>query len=290
MRSMIITAVALGAAAITTPVGAQIRASERATISQTVDGTVISLDYARPQARGREDIFGGIVPWGKQWTPGANWATTLEVSNQVEIDGHQVPAGKYSMWLIVQQGDWTLVLDPTTKLFHLSPPAESAEQIRFAVSPMQVEGWNEILEFRFTEVSATGAKLQLDWGNTEVPFQIAVQPSRDMTFSADSAAAYVGSYSLPWGPADNRQETEFTVYHEDGRLWARWEPSPLPNFDQLLMVWINDGWFNPGQWVDGDLKDVTVDVVFEFNVEDGQAVSFELRGPGDRLLSTGTRK
>ncbi len=42
---------------------AQIRASERGSLSQTIDGTVISLDYARPQVRGRSPIFGGFVHW-----------------------------------------------------------------------------------------------------------------------------------------------------------------------------------------------------------------------------------
>ncbi len=278
-----------GLALAAAPVSAQIRASERATISQTVDGTVISLDYARPQVRGRSEVFGGIVPWGKQWTPGANWATTLTVSSDVTINGQPLAAGGYSLWFIVEQDQWTMVLDPTTKLFHLSPPAESSEQLRLGVTP-ESGPYTEILEFRFTEISATGTKLQLNWGDTEVALDIGVPPSHDMTFSADSAAAYLGSYSLPWGPEDNRQETEITIYHEDGRLWARWDPSPLPNFDLMLFVWINDGWFNPGQWVDGSLQDVVVDVVFEFVVEDGKATGFELRGPGDRLLATGTRK
>src|SRR5512138_77827 len=59
--------------------GAQVRASERGSVSQTVDGTVIEVDYGRPRLKGRIP-FGGIVHWGEVWTPGANSATTLRVS------------------------------------------------------------------------------------------------------------------------------------------------------------------------------------------------------------------
>ena len=51
----------LAVMAIPAPVAAQIRASELATVSQTVDGTVIKLEYSRPRLRGRDTIFGGEV-------------------------------------------------------------------------------------------------------------------------------------------------------------------------------------------------------------------------------------
>ena len=78
-------------------VQAQIRASERATLSQTIDGTVISLDYARPRLRGRSPIFGKVVKWGELWTPGANWATTLEASKPIALGGQAVAKGKAVM-------------------------------------------------------------------------------------------------------------------------------------------------------------------------------------------------
>ena len=58
---------------------AQPRGSERSTMTQIVNGTTLTLDFARPVARGRENLFGGVIHWGETWTPGANWATTLEV-------------------------------------------------------------------------------------------------------------------------------------------------------------------------------------------------------------------
>ena len=72
----------------------QVKASEPATVSQTIDGTEIALAYSRPRARGRDSLFGKVVTWQEVWTPGANWATTLEVSRNVRVNGHQLPLGK----------------------------------------------------------------------------------------------------------------------------------------------------------------------------------------------------
>ncbi len=100
-------------------------------MSQTVDGTVITVEYSRPQARGRDSLFGGEVKWNEVWTPGANWATTLEVNRDIELDGHAVPKGKYSVWMVVEPEQWTVVLDPRAHLFHMKHPGPAPDQIRY---------------------------------------------------------------------------------------------------------------------------------------------------------------
>src|SRR5690349_18565433 len=86
--------------AIALPAAAQIRASERGSVSQTVDGTVIAVDYGRAQARGRDSLFGKVVRKKEVWTPGANQATTFQVSRDVTVGGKPLPAGKYSVWMV----------------------------------------------------------------------------------------------------------------------------------------------------------------------------------------------
>ena len=69
------SAAVLWVSAVTTaPAGAQIMASERAMVAQTVDGTRLTVDYSRPRARGRTNIYGGMEKWGITWTPGADGA------------------------------------------------------------------------------------------------------------------------------------------------------------------------------------------------------------------------
>src|SRR5688572_33459392 len=114
--SMRLKAIVIGMviAIAVTPAGltAQRRASELASVSQVVNGTRVTVEYSRPLARGRTP-FGerrdGIVHWGEVWTPGANWATTLEVDRDVELNGNRVAKGKYSVWTIPQPEEWTVM-------------------------------------------------------------------------------------------------------------------------------------------------------------------------------------
>lgn len=113
---------------------AQILASEKGSVAQTVDGTTITVTYSRPHARGRTGLFGSRVHWGEVWTPGANAATTLNVTQDVVLEGRPVPKGTYSVWIVVTRGPWEMVLDKDTTLFHTQGPKPRPGQIRFAAS------------------------------------------------------------------------------------------------------------------------------------------------------------
>ena len=131
---------ATGAASalLVAPGFAQVKASEHATISQTIDGTTITIEYSRPSLRGRTirgELFGDQIAWGHTWTPGANWATLFEANKDVVLDGVPVPAGRYSVWMKVDPDVWEVVLDPRDSLYHVARPEPSDDQIRFPATP-----------------------------------------------------------------------------------------------------------------------------------------------------------
>ena len=115
----------------------QVKLSEKATVSQTVNGTTISLEYYRPVARGRDTLFGKVVRWNETWTPGANWATTFDVDRDIRLHGHAVPRGKYSVWLIpARDSAWTFILNRNARLFHTRRPRGTDDDVvRFTVTP-----------------------------------------------------------------------------------------------------------------------------------------------------------
>lgn len=269
---------------------AQIRASERGSVSQTVDGTRITVDYARPRARGRSELFGGEIKWGEVWTPGANMATTLEVSKPIQLDGHPVAAGKYSVWMEVKEhGDWTMILDTTTHLFHTQrPKPDSTHQIRYSIHP-ESGPVTEVLTWSFSDISATSTTLAMQWGRVRVPLTIRVEPSHPITLSSDSARRYVGSYQLTTTDTVPKVST-FSVKYVSGSLWSDWSGAPFPDFNHMLLIRIADGWFIPAIWKDGAIYDVMDDLVLEFKGDSGAATGFDLRAPGDDLWATAVRK
>ena len=271
----------------------QIRASEIGTMSQIIDGTKITVEYSRPRARGRDPLFGGrVVTWNEVWTPGANWATTLETSKDIALNGTKVPKGKYSVWMVVRQdGNWTTILDPRVRRYHMEPPDSTGQQVRIALRPTQAP-FAEVLTWSMPALSATGGTLSMHWGTTLVSMDVGVEPSLRMTMSPTEAAPYVGAYSYTDRTGPNRGKTRtLTVSYEDSTLKAQWEPND-PYFRKFALIRIAPNWFAPGVYDDnGQIYEVyKPEMTFEFKRENGKATSLEVRSEDDQVEAVGKRK
>src|SRR6516164_2756523 len=85
----------------------------------TLAGKRITIKYGAPSVRGRQ-IFGdgGLV--SKDWTypvwrAGANAATTLTTDADLDMAGVHVPAGTYSLYVLVRDPDnWKLIVNRQT--------------------------------------------------------------------------------------------------------------------------------------------------------------------------------
>jgi hypothetical protein len=268
---------------------AQVRASEPASVSQTIDGTTITVDYSRPRARGRDSLFGKVVQWDEVWTPGANWATTLTLSKDLRINGQALAKGKYSVWMVVRPGPWTVVFDPRHRRFHTHHPDSTAEQVRFNVVPEQA-GFQEVLTWSFPYVRINGATLAMQWGAMRVPLAIEVEPSYGLTVPVARSAPYVGEYDFAWTePGDTTGPLTFTVSYRNGSLIGEWTPAPWPEAGPVILIPIREHWFITGFLEKGELYDVDRDMVIEFGVRSGRAGGFEVRAEGDKLIARGKR-
>jgi hypothetical protein len=267
---------------------AQVRASERAIVSQTVDGTVITVDYSRPAARGRPVLFGGVVRWGDVWTPGANYATTLEVSRDVTVNGQPLATGKYALWMIPRAaGDWTVFLHDNVRAFHTQRPDPSTALLTLMVAPEQV-AHTEVLTFSFPAVAHDGTTLRMQWGTTAIPLQIAVEPTRQRR-RVGTAAPYVGSYVLKFsGEAGPPVDIQADVFERQGQLMVRTNPAP-PDFDpEFELLPSGEHQFQPRYYKGGNILEHDVETLVVFVVENGRASRFELRF-GAELYGTAER-
>ena len=69
--------------------------------------------YSRPQKRGRK-LFGDLVTYGQVWRLGANEATELEFFQDVKIDNKKIKKGRYTLYALVDQDKWTLIVNKET--------------------------------------------------------------------------------------------------------------------------------------------------------------------------------
>jgi hypothetical protein len=96
--------------------------NKKASVSQRIGITDVTISYNRPRVKGREGkIWGGLVEYGfydqdfgtskeAPWRAGANESTSIEFSTGVFVNGHPVPAGKYGFYIALGKEESTIIL------------------------------------------------------------------------------------------------------------------------------------------------------------------------------------
>lgn len=150
----------------------QVAKSQAAPVSQRVANTDITITYSRPVARGRA-LFGALVLYDEVWNPGADQATAIALSREVQINGARLAAGKYSVWAIPRPDTWTMIFSKAADVYHTPYPGEARDALRLDVRP-EPGAHMEALTFYFPTVDGKDATLRLHWGETMVPLSIRV--------------------------------------------------------------------------------------------------------------------
>lgn len=165
--------VVLGAAFVlsTTSASAQQDKSKRpsppATVTQTVKGTTITIDYSRPSVKGRNVWEGNFAPYGKVWRTGANEATIFTVDKDVKVNGKTLPAGKYSLFTIPGEKEWTIIFNKTAEQWGAYKYDSTADQLRVTAKPKA----NAMTEQFTINITPKGV-VELMWDKVKVPFTV----------------------------------------------------------------------------------------------------------------------
>jgi len=154
----------------------QPRASQRASVSQRVGLTDITIKYHRPGVKDRV-IWGELVPYDQVWRAGANENTTINFSTEVSIQGNVIPAGTYGLHMIPTDSDWTIILSKDYEAWGSFFYIEENDQLRFKTTPKSA-GFEEWLSYSFSDVSPNSTLVSLRWAKLEVPFTIDVDVNK----------------------------------------------------------------------------------------------------------------
>lgn len=143
------------------------RASPPATATGQVDGATITIDYSSPSVKGRK-IWGDLVPYDQVWRAGANEATLFSTDKDIKVDGKSLPAGKYSLYAIPGENEWTIILNSQTGQWGIKNDGSTTEDpakdvLRVTVKPMKAKKFTEQLTYT---VDRKG--FALVWENVEV--------------------------------------------------------------------------------------------------------------------------
>lgn len=110
------------------------KASPAETAKGNISGSEITINYGSPSVRGRE-IWGKLVPFGEVWRAGANEATTFETTKNITVNGQQLPAGKYSFFIIPEKDNATVIFNKDAKQWGSYDYDKSKDALRVTVKP-----------------------------------------------------------------------------------------------------------------------------------------------------------
>ncbi|MEP6645702.1 MAG: DUF2911 domain-containing protein [Saprospiraceae bacterium] len=138
------------------------RVSPKASVSYTIGLTNVDVHYGAPAVKDRV-IWGGLVPYNKVWRAGANEATTIEFSTDVNIEGQNLKAGKYSLFFIPSETEWTVIFNKTSDQWGAYDYKEADDVLRFTVQPKMNEGMQERLTYTINDMKSDMGYVKLAW-------------------------------------------------------------------------------------------------------------------------------
>ncbi len=144
-------------------------ASPPAQTKATVSGIDVTIDYSQPALKGRPFGTEEFHPNGSVWRNGANKATWIEISADAKINGEVLKKGKYSFFVIPNEGEWTLIFNSTWDQWGAFSYDSSKDVLRVNAKVSKSEEYSE----RYTIKLSNEGNGSLNWGDMRVDFTLA---------------------------------------------------------------------------------------------------------------------
>src|SRR5690606_31048495 len=118
---------------------------------------------------------GDLVPYGKMWRTGANQNTVIEIDTDIEINGKNLPAGKYALYTLPKAESWDVIIYKTTDNWGLPQKwNESDVVMKTAVKPQTLNKDVEYFTIDVTPQNNEQGTIDISWEKTivHVPFKV----------------------------------------------------------------------------------------------------------------------
>ena len=164
--------------------------NQRAEVSQWIGLVKITIAYHSPKVHGRggQDrtghIWGEFIPYGffdegfgpsrsTPWRAGANESTTITFSHDVKVEGKDLKAGTYALFLKLEKdAPWTWIFSNHSTGWGSYQYDPKDDALRVGVNP-QSAAYTEFLTYGFDERRPDSALAFLQWENKRIRFKIA---------------------------------------------------------------------------------------------------------------------
>ena len=161
----------------------------RATVSEEVGITSITIKYSRPDVNKREGKIygdGNPVTYGfttvnlitnqntQPWRAGANENTTITFEHDVKVEGKDIKAGTYGLHVALWPDKATLIFSNQTDAWRSFYYDEKDDALRVDVKPVALDKSVEWLKYEFIDHKEKSCVIALQWEKLSIPFKIDV--------------------------------------------------------------------------------------------------------------------
>jgi Protein of unknown function (DUF2911) len=149
--------------------------SPRSIIRQEIGLAYAVINYGRPSLKGRKMLGKDYIPFGKVWRFGANMVTTLELTDEMLINGQPLAKGKYAMVAVPGAAEWTIIINSNGGQWGVYDYKEAKDVLRFNVKAEKLSESIETVSFTFEDIMPTSASIVFRWENTKLKFSLVHQ-------------------------------------------------------------------------------------------------------------------
>jgi Protein of unknown function (DUF2911) len=134
----------------------------------------VHIEYGSPSVRGRV-IWGGLVAMDQVWATGAHHATSIDFSEDVEINGKKVLKGKYGFFTIPGKEEWVLIISKNWDQ-HLADEYDPKDDVvRIAAKPQMLNEVVESLTYEVIPGEKRQGRVEISWEKVKVGFGFKVR-------------------------------------------------------------------------------------------------------------------
>ena len=208
-------------------------ASQRASVTQRLGVTDITITYHRPLVNGRK-VWGGLVPYDQVWRAGANENTTIAFSDAVSVEGEMLPKGTYGLHMIPGTEQWTVIFSKNSSAWGSFTYKQDEDALRVKVKAQPSE-MHEALTYDFEDLKADSAAIVMRWEKLAAPFRVSVN-ERELTMASlrDQLRGGMQYTWEGWAEAANYSLAN-KVDLEEGLKWANQAIGVEERYDTLML-------------------------------------------------------
>jgi tetratricopeptide (TPR) repeat protein len=205
--------------------------SQKASITQTIGLTDITINYHRPLVKGRA-VWGSLVPYKQVWRAGADENTTIEFSTAVKINGNDLPAGKYGLHTIPTDNEWTIIFSKDNSAWGSYFYDQSHDALRVQVKP-EAAAFNEALTYSFDNPESSSVTASLYWEKIKVPIKVEVDVNKVVIENMSKELTGRAGFSAPAFLQAANYCLRNNIDLEQGLIWADKSISMNKNFGNV---------------------------------------------------------